>query len=90
MDMSWHEDLELDQKTNRLFIIDKHFYGTKKRFATLDVNGVKPALVHEYLQCSVNALKSFWDLRHFADFNKVKVYNLSNHSWVDAFERKEY
>ncbi len=88
MDMSWHEDLELDQKTNELFIVDKHFYGTKKRFATLDVNGIKPAHVHEYLQCSVNALKSFIELKEFADYNNSKVYNLSPHSWVDAFERK--
>lgn len=88
MDLSWHEDLELDQKTNELFIVDKHFYGTKKRFATLDVNGIKPAHVHEYLQCSVNALKSFWDLKVFAEYQNVKVYNLSPHSWVDAFDRK--
>lgn len=88
MDMSWHEDLELDQKTNELFIVDKHFYGTKKRFATLDINGKKPAKVHEYLRCSVNALESFWELRGFADYKGVKIYNCSNHSWVDAFERK--
>lgn len=87
MDMSWHEDLELDQKTNELFIVDKHFYGTKKRFATLDINGKKPAKVHEYLRCSVNALESFWDLRGFADYKNVNVYNCSDHSWVDAFER---
>lgn len=85
MDLSWHEDLELDQKTNTLYIIDKHFYGTTKRLAIL---GNKPARVHEYLQCSVNAMKDFIELREFADENNVKVYNLSPHSWVDAFERK--
>lgn len=90
MDMSWHEDLELDQKTNELFIVDKHFYGNKRCLATLDINGIKPARVHEYLECSVNALKSFVELKEFADYNKIKVYNLSPHSWVDAFERKEF
>ena len=90
MDMSWHEDLELDQKTNILYIKDRHFYGTKRRPAILDVNGVKSAKVHEYLMCSVRALESFWQLREYADYKKVQIINMSPHSWVDAFDRIEY
>lgn len=90
MDMSWHEDLELDQKTNKLYIIDRHFYGTKRRPAILDVQGFKTAKVHEYLLCSVRALESFWNLREYADYKNTKVINMSPHSWVDAFDRIEY
>lgn len=88
MDMSWHEDLELDQKSNVLYILDKHFYGTERRLAVLDLEGKTPAKVHEYLQCSVNALRSFWELKEYADYKKIKIYNYSPHSWVDAFARK--
>lgn len=87
MDMSWHEDLELDQRNNKLFIIDKHFYGVKKRLA-VHCDGIQNAKVHEYLQWSAIALQSFWDLKAFADYKGVKIYNCSHHSWVDAFERK--
>lgn len=87
LDMTWHEDLQLDQRTNVLYIVDKHFYGTKKRIATLDQNGNAPAKVHEYLECSVNALKSFWDLKEYAEYKGSKIINHSDYSWVDAFER---
>lgn len=87
-DTSWHENYWMDQKTNELFFIDKHFYGTIKRRCIVDSTN-RPVKIHEELLNDSNALQSYWYLADYAEYNGVKVYNASAYSWIDAFERIE-
>ncbi len=88
-DTNWIELLKIDQETNELYTIDKHFYGEKKRRIYKDVEGTVPVLLHEELFSNYYALKSYWELRGYAEYAGVKVYNASEYSLIDAFERKK-
>ncbi len=87
-DTSWHEDYWMDQETNDLYIIDKHFYGDVKRRCRIDATD-EPTRIHEELYFDSIALKNYWILAEYANYNHVKVYNASSYSWIDAFERKK-
>jgi gamma-glutamylcyclotransferase (GGCT)/AIG2-like uncharacterized protein YtfP len=88
-DTSWHEELRIDQKTNILYINDEHFYGTKKRIIYSDTLQTIPSKLHQELFAIARALEYYCLLREYADYNSVFVYNASEKSWIDAFERKE-
>lgn len=87
-DTSWHEDYWMDQKTNDLYTKDKHFYGEEKIRLYKDAAHNYPTRIHEEFQNVSKALESYWILAEYATYNKVKVYNASEYSWIDAFERK--
>jgi hypothetical protein len=87
-DTSWHEDIRVDQKTNQVYFEDKHFYDTKRRLIYSDTERTIPIKLHEELQNISNALRSYWLLREYAEYNSVSVFNASGKSWIDAFERK--
>lgn len=86
-DTSWHENYWMDQKTNDLYTVDKHFYGEEK-VPIRDDNGV-PTTIHQELNTVSIALESYWQLADFAKHNNVKIYNASAYSWIDAYERKQ-
>ena len=85
-DTSWHEDYWMDQKTNVLYIVDKHFYGAEK--VPIRDEAGNPTTIDQELYTGSVALKSYWDLAEYAKYNDVKIYNASAYSWIDAFERK--
>ena len=87
-DTSWHEDYWMDQKTNDLYTKDKHSYGKEKCRLYKDVAHKSPTRIHEEFLNVSKALESYWTLAEYATYNKVKVYNASEYSWIDAFERK--
>ena len=87
-DTSWHEDVRVDQKTNQVYFEDKHFYSQKRKILYLDLKETIPKKFHEELQNICDALKSYWLLREYAEYNSVSVFNASGKSWIDAFERK--
>ena len=89
-DTSWHELYWMDQSTNQLYIVDKHFYGGKKTPVFMDAEHQHPSKIHEELSCVSRALKSYWELSEYAKYNQVKVYNASEYSWIDAFERRKF
>lgn len=82
-DTSWHEEIKVDQKTNILYIDDKHFYDSK----TLEKHDL-PTKLHEEFYYISKALEIYHILNEYANYNSVSVYNASKISWIDAFERK--
>lgn len=86
-DSSWHELYWMDQATNQLYIVDKHFYGGKKTPVFMDSEHKHQSKIHEELGCVSRALKSYWELSEYAKYNQIKVFNASSYSWIDAFER---
>ena len=87
-DTSWIENLHVDQATNAIYTIDTHFYGKEKLYLYKDPAKTIPVKLHEELMSNYNALKLYWDLREYAKYAKVDVYNASDYSLIDAFERK--
>jgi hypothetical protein len=89
-DSSWHENWELDQKTNELFTKDTHFHDSKKRRVfEVDSNGniILMKLYEDFFGIAT-ILRDYWILKEYADFNSVSVYNASGKSYIDAFERR--
>lgn len=92
-DTSWHTELKMDQETNELYTIDTHFYDNKAVYGELydEKQNRRPigTKLHEELFAEATALKEYCELREYAEWKGVKVYNASEYSWIDAFERKK-
>lgn len=92
-DTSWHVGLKMDQQTNELYTIDTHFFNNKEIYGDLydDKHERRPIhkKMHEELFAEATALNGYWDLREYAEWKGVNVYNASEYSWIDAFERKK-
>lgn len=86
-DTSFVEDERIDQTTNELYSLDTHFYSTDEE--NRKKRRIIPTKFHEELFSVATALKSYWDLKEYADWKGLKVYNASEYSWIDAFERKK-
>lgn len=93
-DTSFLADEQVDQETNEVYTIDTHFYDNKKVYKEDNLfdkqnRRIIPTKFHEELISVATALKGYWDMKEYADWKGVKVYNASEYSWIDAFERKK-
>lgn len=89
-DTTWIELLHVDQETNEVYTIDSHFYGQEKIPLYKDSAGKIPVKLYEELISISNALKLYCELKEYADYAEVKVYNASEYSLIDAFDRKKF
>lgn len=92
-DTSWLEDTHVDQDDNRVYTIDTHFYKNDDVYKNPNLWKENRRYIsskyHEEIETLVIALASYWELRKYADWKGVKVYNASEYSCIDAFERKK-
>ena len=88
-DTSWIERVRVDQTTNELYTIDRHFYGEVKRPLYSDVDGKIPRKLHEELEADARVLRNYWELEAYAQHAGITVYNASAYSLIDAFNRKK-
>ena len=86
-DHSWHEKLSI-LDNNKISLEDVHFYDKKK---------VDPKLMQGFLESNINIADIFLSLyklfrsyniiNNYANYRKVKIYNASHKSFIDAFEK---
>jgi len=88
-DTNWIEKVHVNQETNQVYMYDEHYYGTDKRPLFIDVYGKVPSKLHEELYAFARALESYWVLKDYADYAGVTIYNASEYSLIDAFERNK-
>lgn len=88
-DSNWLELIHVDQETNELYITDSHFYGQKRQKMFKDPTGKIPLTIGEELNSESNTFKNYSKLKGYSDYAHVKVFNASEYSLVDAFERKK-
>ena len=88
-DTSWHEQLRIDQDNNKLYTIDRHFYGENKIYIYADSYSKVPERLDRELITVSQALSSYWELKDYADTRDVHIYNASGYSDIDAFERRK-
>lgn len=93
-DTSFLEDIRIDQQTNEIFLMNSHFYQNDKvytdRFYSAD-KGVKMSgwALHDLIFAFGNMFKMYAELKEYADYKGLKVYNSSEYSWINVFERKK-
>ena len=88
-DSNWIEQIHVNQDTNQVYSVDEHFYGKEIRPLFSDVEGKIPAKLYEELSSNSTTLRLYWELKAYADYAGVKVFNASEYSLIDAFERKK-
>ena len=86
-DSSWHTLFEVDQNTNQLYSIETHFYGNQK-IPLFKEDKCTSYHLHEKLESIARAFNNYCTLNTYAKYQNVKIYNSSETSWIDAFERK--
>lgn len=87
-DHSWHEDLFVD-KNNLLYTKDKHFYDQKMNLIPILADGINPSKIHKEFLSLYKAFKGHILLEGYAKHRNVKVYNASEISYIDAYERRD-
>lgn len=93
-DTSFISNLRVDQTNNKLYSIEEHFYSNTdvyKDDSYLDKTERRyiPEHLHEELGCIKECLYNYVELSQYAISRGVNVYNASEYSWIDAFERKK-
>ena len=86
-DTSFHEMVHVEQDTNRLYILDKHFYGEERHYMYIDPGQTTSMSMSRFLRNVMWTFTWYDKLREFADWAGVKIVNASSFSWIDAFER---
>ena len=86
-DHSWLKDIYVSQD-NKVFLTQKHFY---------DFHSAKPEVMkklgkgqrkmHEILEKFVLTFKGYHEINEFANRKKIKIFNCTKDSFIDAFER---
>lgn len=94
-DSSFLEDLRVDQNTNELFTIDRHFYDNKKVYSDKKLIESKRGRVmnnwtlHDLIHAYGRMFEHYYELKQYADYKGLKVYNASEYSWINVFERRK-
>lgn len=95
-DTSFLEDVRIDQQTNKLYVVDKHFYNAKDVYAkdfsdSISKHGTEMVgwKLHDLICAYGNMFKMYAELKEYADYKGLKVYNASEYSWINVFERKK-
>lgn len=94
-DTTFVQNLVVDQETNEIFSLERHFYNNDSVYSSdpwLDKKSRRRKVnnkMHEELNCIKRALENYWTIRDYADYKGLKIYNASEYSWIDAFERRK-
>ncbi|MDB3906056.1 hypothetical protein N9355_01140 [Crocinitomicaceae bacterium] len=99
-DHSWIPEIFVTQD-NIVMAAQKHFYA--EQLKSLDStllsdnakpffysNTVKPMMLHEVLHKFYFSFKSYWFLKEYAEIKGSTIYNLTEGSFIDAFDKISY
>ncbi|XOV66291.1 MAG: hypothetical protein ACFHU9_11695 [Fluviicola sp.] len=86
-DHSWLGEIEVDEN-NLTLINQKHFYDQEESKAqVMQDSKVRPRRLHEVLHKFYLSFRGYWDIKAYADKYGVSIYNCSETSLIDAFDR---
>lgn len=90
-DLSFHNDVFVDQKTNDLFITFKHFNEEDKvEILTKNPDKLIKWKMSELLRISADTFCAHEVINEYAKTKNIKIYNASNQSLIDAYERVDF
>lgn len=87
VDHSWTQQLAVNEQ-NQVCLRDVHFYDTEQQNMKVWYKIDHPYKMHEILRDLAYMFESYHQLRLYADYRSVKIFNCTNESFIDAFERK--
>jgi hypothetical protein len=89
-DHSWHETITINEDNN-LTRKDSHFYDkeTPKTHTVKDIFKGRPIYIHNQFESLATVFKIYHVIESYALYRKVRIYNISAKSYIDAFERKK-
>ena len=91
-DHTWHENLHINE-SNQLCLKDVHFYENESkvnyRLFYKDLGQKETFTMHEILFTFSKVFYGYQLLKRYADFSGTTIYNASEVSFIDAFERKK-
>ena len=80
-DTDWMKDIWVDEQ-NRLRIHDRHFYSENQQDDRILSSTMKEQNASFY-----QTFKSYEEISNYASSKKIKIYNMSKYSFIDAFEK---
>ncbi len=86
-DHSWMETIRVTDD-NRVVSVQPHFYSDSKEEQLRSATEYKGYRLHDIVKSFYVAFNSYHQLRRFADWKGVKIYNATPGSYIDAFERR--
>ena len=88
-DHSWLSEITVNER-NEAMVHQKHFYDedTSKPKKMNDW-AKRPRRLHEILHKFQLAFQGYWDIKKYAEKQNVQIYNCSEVSMIDAFDRRE-
>lgn len=92
-DTSFISNLRIDQKNNKVYSIESHFYKNEEIYKDenlFDSTKMRPlnCPLWQELLAITNVFKNYMELQKYAEYKGQRIYNASEYSWIDAFERK--
>lgn len=84
---SFHESIEVDQKTNQFYKVRQHAYGTQKEVAYIDYRKTTSAKLSNEFYALSRAFRSLENLSQFAKDKNVEIINYTKNSYLDMFKR---
>ena len=78
-------------KRNHVLLTTKHFYGDLViDLSERKILPIPPGMFHKWLGYYAEMLKQFYHYSKFAEAQGVKVYNLTENSYIDCFEKIDW
>lgn len=88
-DHSWLKELHVDDD-NRTLFYNQHFYDKEKQVKQFDYAGQRYMKLYEILGTMSLAFKSYHILKEYAEYKNIKILNITQGSYIDAFDRCKY
>lgn len=88
-DHSWHEQIAVDQDNN-LFVKDLHFYDDETEVKSVPFTALHlpdPLKMDETFDLWARVFYSYRLIRNYAESRGCKIFNASEKSYIDAFDR---
>lgn len=90
-DHSWHENLYVDDN-NRLYFKDVHFYDKRKAkvipiYKDAEESNKRIFKMNEMFASLSRAFSGYEELEVFSKYLRAKIYNASEKSYIDSFDR---
>jgi len=90
VDHTWHKNVVVGED-NLLYEYDTHFYDTENKKLTPvlveEPDNVRFFKLHELFHVLNKAFETYHYLEDYAKYKKVKIFNCTADSYIDAFER---
>jgi len=86
-DHSWLSEISVND-ANQVFVHQKHFYDqSTSEPKQMNDYITRPRLLHEILHKFYLSFRGYWDIQAYAKQKRIAIFNCSEISMIDAFER---